>query len=297
MKSSKQIKVKLIGGLGNQLFIWAMAYALERQTGKDVCLDASECTQWGEQLNPFGIKVTIPGPHKPDGKLPTRLPNNNNFVINLARDMREKTRELSFGNTYWENSSKSYDKEIFGIRDGKTLRGYFQSYKYFENYSDEIRLLLRQGHGITEKVLKYTEQLPSSWTAINLRLGPDYTRLESTFGLVTERYLNESLDLISTRTIDSTNVVFTDDVYKAKSIFPNAAFYISQEEISSPSERMLLMSMATNFIGSNSTYSWWAAFLMNQEIGTRIFPTPWFKNLKINTEHLLPPHWTQVNNF
>ncbi len=297
MKSNKPIKVKLVGGLGNQLFIWAMAYALERQTGKKVCLDASECTQWGEQLNLFGITVQIPGPKKPDGKLRTRLPNNDNFVINIARGVREKTRELSLGNTYWEKPSKSYDKEIFGLRDGTILRGYFQSYKYFESYSSEIRNTLRLGHGISEQIIGYTAQLPSNWTAINLRLGADYTRLDSTFGLVTEKYLNESLALINSSNIDSTNVVFTDDVYRAKRIYPNAAFYISQEEISSPSERMLLMSMATNFIGSNSTYSWWAAFLMNQEVGTRIFPTPWFKNLKVNTEHLLPTHWTQVSTL
>jgi len=296
MSSSKQVEVKLVGGLGNQLFIWATAYAIQKRSGHRVCLDASECTMWGYQLATFGISAQVEGPEKPDGKIPSRFLSSQSVALNFARRIREKWRRLNLGKTYWEDPLKSFDAGVFEIKPGQTLRGYFQSYKYFEGYSKEIREFLLSDRTYSHEFSRLKKILPPEWTAINLRLGADYKKMESTFGLVSKKYLVNSLTFIGPTKANHSIVVFTDNVNEAKIFFPEATLYIGKDDIPSDSERMILMSQATNLIGSNSSYSWWAAFLMEQEIGMRIFPKPWFKNLRINTEYLLPPSWIQIDN-
>ena len=60
-------------------------------------------------------------------------------------------------------------------------------------------------------------------------------------------------------------------------------------------ENMIVMSCAENFIISNSTYSWWAAFLSLGSNPKVYAPVPWFHDLEVPVG-LIPTNWIAVKS-
>jgi hypothetical protein len=292
----ESVTFKLVGGLGNQLFIWATSYAFERKTNKSVTLDASECTMWGEHLKNFNIVVDVPGPHKPDGILPTRFTAKSNLIINLLRALRTQFRKIRIGNTFWENPHLGYDPDVFKVDSGKVMRGYFQSHRYFQDYEHEIRDLLTQSALLSKNYHELKRRLPAKYTVIHLRLGKDYKDSSSYFKLIEDTYINESLEIVDSKSPGRCKVVVTDNVELARVLIPKADFYVGSDELSNPVDLLVLMSKSDSFIGSNSSLSWWGAFLMQDSQSVRIFPKPWFQDAKLDSRFTLPEKWIRVSN-
>jgi hypothetical protein len=297
MKSKDEaVTFKLVGGMGNQLFIWATSYAFGKLTNKAVILDASECTMWGEQLKSFNIPVHIPGPPNPDGILPTRFVSRTNLLVNLLRATRNQFRNLRIGRTFWENSHLGYDPKVFKVKSGKIIRGYFQSHKYFQIYATEIRENLLGSAQISSEFIELRGKLPLEYTAIHLRLGKDYKDSDTYFRLVDKSYVRNSLKIIDSKFPGRSKVVVTDNPELARDLVPDADFYLGNEELDNPVDLLVLMSKSSSFIGSNSSLSWWSAFLMEDSHAVRIFPKPWFQDAKLDSRFTLPEEWIRVSN-
>jgi hypothetical protein len=141
-----------------------------------------------------------------------------------------------------------------------------------------------------------SKAIPGEFTAINLRLGGDYRKFESSLGLIGKDYLSEAQCIVDSMYPNQAKIVFTDELELAKELIPNAYLYIDNTKVSNAGEKLLLMSKANSFIGSNSSFSWWAAYLMQKTDSIKVFPKPWFRNPKFNSEYLVPKDWIQVNN-
>jgi hypothetical protein len=61
-------------------------------------------------------------------------------------------------------------------------------------------------------------------------------------------------------------------------------------------ETLILMSMASGHVISNSTFSWWGAYLghIKKRNGNVIAPNPWFKNM-VPPDKLIPRDWTLLD--
>ena len=288
------ITVKLVGGLGNQLFIWATAYSISKKRNLDLIIDASECTQSGFELSIFGIKAAIKPVNPPDGIFPTRFPKSQSILLKLFRTCRTKLRYLRIGKNFWERSN-GFDPTVLAIPIGKTLRGYFQSYKYFEETSEEIR-----GYLITNITPSaYYQELLSTlkseqWVAIHARR-QDYWIGSNSFGLIKDSYYKSAIDAIEERLPKIKKYVFSDDIAQAKLLIPDCDGYIGSDTLISAAETILIMSQADAIIGANSSFSWWAAFLMKAEDTLKIFPEPWFIDTNLKSDDLVPPSWSRIS--
>ena len=91
---------------------------------------------------------------------------------------------------------------------------------------------------------------------------------------------------------DSTNVlIFSDDSEwcHQQKLFEDDRFMISDND--SGYVDMCLMSMCTDFIIANSSFSWWAAWLGNK--GKVVAPSNWFPDNK-DTSDLYCPDWEVI---
>lgn len=288
------IKVKLVGGLGNQLFIWAAAYAICKKKNLNLIIDASECTQRGYELDFFGIEADIKPLNAPDGVLPTRFPNAQNILIRQFRIWRKYYRFFRIGRNFWERPG-GFDRTVFDISAGKTMRGYFQSFKYFEDFSQEIQSYLTTNWSRSKAIHELLGIVTGRpWVAIHVRRG-DYETMQSVFGLTGNYYYKEALKQLDLFLPNAKKYVFSDDIAQAKLIVPGCDGYIGNNELGNACETLLLMSKANAIIGSNSSFSWWAAYLMKAEDHLKIFPNPWFIDKKLNNIHLVPPTWTSIS--
>lgn len=287
------ITVKLAGGLGNQLFIWATAIAISQKRNLKLRFDASECTQYGCELELFGIELNAKPTTPPSGTLRSQFPESSNFIIDFLRTARARARFFRVGEDFWERPG-GFDRTVFNIKEGKNLRGYFQSYKYFESLREDIRDILGTLKIESKEFLSLSKSFSSSpWVAIHVRR-QDYEIMQNTFGLLGESYYKDAIKEIELVLPNVKKYVFSDDIVQAKLLIPGCTGYIGKDELNSASETLILMSQADAIIGSNSSFSWWAAFLMKAEGHLKLFPEPWFVDKKLNSKDLVPPSWNRI---
>jgi len=108
------VTVELQGGLGNQLFGWAAGFVLSQKLGCDLIVDKKNLYQRGYQLDHFNFSKDLKTTDKQ--------------VIGI-RVIKNKI----YGNIF-EEKSFEYDPRFENIVSPKTLRGYFQSWKYHTGF-------------------------------------------------------------------------------------------------------------------------------------------------------------------
>lgn len=150
------------------------------------------------------------------------------------------------------------------------FRGYFQSEKYFQEYEQLIRWLFEPSDEFKQEMyLKFPELLEKRVTCINVRRGADYLALSNTHPVVTKEYIYEAI-----KYIPDTDVFFivSDDIIWCKENIqlPNCKF-IEYENW----KALWLMSLCHHFIISNSSFSWWAAYLSRFSEKKVIGPSTW----------------------
>lgn len=138
------------------------------------------------------------------------------------------------------------------------LIGYFQSEKYFENNKKLIKSIFH--------VEKF--DVPKNSVSIHIRKG-DYLNFPNKHPTQSFEYYRRALESIGSY---SKLYIFSDSPLDEKFSFPNSQF------VSSTSDYLdfCLMSSCSHNIICNSTFSWWAAYLNDNENKKVVAPKNWF---------------------
>jgi hypothetical protein len=257
--------VHLAGGLGNQLFIWQFAHSLQEITRSTIiifdCYDSEDVHQPHlKELKKYcSHRIWII-------KLPSFM---NPFVLYDFFGSRNKTKLLP-GAILRRIFSPVDPSEVPSREQMKRtilFRLYCQNADFvnrnFHLINIEIRELLRAYLDYKSSI----EDLDLS-QVVHVRRG-DFKANLSTIGCLTNNYFE---NLISP---NSSYVLHTDEE-------PAHIGGLSREAIhvfdGSHSPWLVLAhgSAAKTFIGSNSTLSWWAAFLNKNENSRILLPQPWY---------------------
>ena len=152
-----------------------------------------------------------------------------------------------------------------------TFAGFFQSEKFFKDYSQNIKWLYEPTGTFIEKAFEQHPQLNSENTvAIHVRRG-DYTIQTTRFPLITKEYITKALKQIPETTYC---FVVSDDISWCKQNLIGEKFIFTN--YIDPSEAIWFMSLCKHFILSNSTFSWWGAYLSQSLNSKIIVPSVWF---------------------
>tara|TARA_Y100000768_G_scaffold387917_1_gene380971 strand:- start:4292 stop:5110 length:819 start_codon:yes stop_codon:yes gene_type:complete len=270
------LSIILMGGLGNQLFqiFTAIAYSMRYKTE---------------------IKLPI---NKPD--ITTRPHYWNTFLRNL-KPILTNNPPIHFTNLY--EYSHEYT-EIEYIPVNFTLRGYYQSYKYFEEEYENICKLI-QLEEQKDEVKKKIDFDISDCVSLHFRIG-DYKNIQDCHPIMPINYYYNSINNIINETgkIDWKILYFyekqdTEDVNNFINVLQNkypSMEFISVNHTFHDYEQMLLMSMCSHNIIANSTYSWWGAYFNSNKEKTVCYPYKWFgPSLDKNVKDMFPSHWIKIN--
>ena len=249
-------------GLGNLLFQHHAAYTFAKKQGLDLCAMGyyyDVRPKFGEYKKLFA-HVKILGDEKTAEKTadyaqdPTRARINN--VIRLGVDPR--TLYMEQGHQY------------FPIPAGaRILSGYFQSWKYFDEFRTEIRDLLRSNES---ELWSRQKSKFHGGICVHVRRGGDAAGRPEIHPLTSPSYYD-----------------------RAMALFPGAKFLVFCEEpalikdwpiwsgrnvefVDEPGAlaTMFLMSCCDHFILANSSLSLNAYYLRDQETATVVAPSDWF---------------------
>ena len=186
------------------------------------------------------------------------------------------------------------------IRENSYHVGYFQSFKYFEG----IESILKETFTIKSEKSEYfltNSKLINSFEnsiSIHIRRG-DYTldRNIDYIGLCSLSYYYNALNFLKEGLNTYEVFIFSDDLIWVKENFKGTNFnYLSNPNSNSSYEDLKLMSLCKNNIISNSTFSWWAAWLNSDENKKIIAPKTWFKNQSLNNQYsdIIPEDWIKI---
>jgi hypothetical protein len=208
-----------------------------------------------------------------------RLGNNLFMIANAyARALDENKRfvvyrdYLTYSNdNYLDNIFKKIDLVDHLDSSQKAYAGYFQSESYFDKYSENIKSLF--GYPL-EFQKRIHQELPfiagGNITVINVRRG-DYLHSPNYHPVVTPEYIHKALTLIPEPRY---YLIASDDIpwCKENIHLPNSIFLEGYNSY----EQLWILSMCTNFVISNSSFSWWAAYLSRDPKKIVVAPETWF---------------------
>ncbi len=280
------IIIQLAGGLGNQMFQYAL-YTQLHSMGKSVKMDVISAYENDMQRMPslekIGVTYDIATKHEID-VLRDSLP-----------DVYHKVKRRLCGRrmrAYFEED-KTFQSKIFDW-DDMYLEGYWQSEKYFAGVKDEVKrafdLSARQLSG---KAGEYLEQIRlCNSVSLHIRRG-DYLlpQNEKLFGnICTDEYYKKAITAVIQKIPDAVFYIFTTDIDWAKEELEKRDGLFSVIEatgnravlIDVPQDadtvQMYLMSSCKHNIMANSSFSWWAAYLNNNEEKLVIAPPRWMND-------------------
>ena len=233
----------LQGGLGNQLFQISAAVALALENNDNAIFDTKN--------------HDLPYQGRRCEKYLTTIFRNLNFSSNLP--IKHVYREPHF----------SYDKIVY--KADMCLVGYFQSEKYFDKHAGAIKRLFSMDSRSCNVINnKYGEVLTNDTVAVHVRRG-DYVKLSDTHPPCALKYYNEAMASFAPNT---TFLFFSDDMAWCKKNFVQDNFIFIEEN--EDLVDLYLISMCNSAILSNSSFSWWGAWLSDKADKRVIAPKNWF---------------------
>jgi len=259
--------VRLMGGLGNQLFQFAFGISTAAARKESVVFS------WQDQARPYGL-----GAYNVDAQL---------FRV----EMNPVIQEPRF----------SYSPEVLMAPPGSTFIGYWQSERYFNEPLVRRAIKLRdrasdESFRVAEKIWDVT----GASVFLHVRRG-DYLQASTNayHGMPTMNYYNEAIRNIQDYFEDAKFFVFSDEPAWCRTVFP-ASFVIVDHNMDVPHEDLWLMSLCRNAVMANSSFSWWGAWLgdnMWHNMAKRIVfaPKRWF-NTPMDTRDLIPTRWQTLEN-
>ena len=284
------IYLRLMGGLGNQLFQYAAGRSLADRLGVELVLDGRyvvrKSQHTGLALDAFKIRA--------------RLMNNSEQQrfsegkIRLARWFKKINRPL--GKVFWQTQF-NYDSALDILPAGHLLSGFWQTERYMHNVH-QLRLDLVLKARLAAPAQKVSEVIDAvESVALHVRRG-DYLKDQKTIvrhGVCSQSYYQSAVDYVLKNKPNAEFFVFSDDPQwvKAHLKLPPQCTYVSAANITAE-EDLVLISGCKHQIIANSTFSWWGAWLNTKCDKVVVCPTPWFDDPSIAAQDLLPANWHQL---
>lgn len=288
------IVVNLMGGLGNQMFQYALGRKLSLLHQTELLLDCSFLNTPNPnhikreyELDVFNIQARI----ATKKELKNFRPFQSN---NLIRRLQRLTPGLQ---THYAITQKThaFDPDILSAPDNSWLNGFWQTEQYF----NDIEKIIRQDFIFKLPLQGLNKELSEKIIAcksvsIHVRRG-DYTNPETLayHGICKPHYYYKAIDhILQKHAIDELFVFSDDSDWVKKNLkLQLPATYIDHNTGKKSFEDMRLMSLCKHNIIANSSFSWWAAWLNSNDDKQVITPEIWIADKNVDTKDVRPSNW------
>jgi hypothetical protein len=284
-------------GISNQMFQYACGKSLSIEHHTEFLIDIS----WFENI---------------ESRFTTRLFLLNKFHItaNIAdnkqiRAFKEPKYPPIINSIYWrwqyalpyykrkefKETKSGYDSNIWKSSKSIHLSGFWQSYKYFENIRTVLlkefmpKNISENNQVIAKSILNNDDSV-----SIHFRRG-DYVNSQNTHYCLPQSYYTQAIEFIKSKVANIHLYVFSDD---PEWVFENIKFTcdytLIQHNKSNPEIDIYLMSCCKHNIIANSSFSWWGAWLNQNEKKIVVAPDKWLNYNFKSTVDLIPSDWFKL---
>ncbi|HUR42276.1 MAG TPA: alpha-1,2-fucosyltransferase [Verrucomicrobiae bacterium] len=293
------IVAKLMGGLGNQMFQYALGRHLALKHGVPLKVDLDFLLRESRSV-PDTTPHDYNLPHFHVAAEPSTVAETSVLKLPVARGWRRQLRRvqqmLAPGSlTHVLERGLAFDPRVLRAGPDVYLEGYWQSPRYFEPVAAQIRadFELRDGPDGRNAAL-LLDIADSEAVAVHVRRGdyitsPGAARVHGLCGL---DYYEAALAEIARRVRVPRFFLFSDDPawVQANLRVPGTATMITHNG-PRPWEDLRLMRACRHFVIANSSFSWWGAWLSAAPGKIVIAPRRWALESGLNVATRHPPEW------
>lgn len=289
------IVVKLMGGLGNQMFQYAAGRCLSHLHKTELKLDLSflnadpknEYTKRKLELDFFNVKIEEASKEEI-----------NEFKIGTSGAIRNTLQQklpILFSTIVANENKRGFMKEFYSYPKNLYLNGFWQSEKYFEPVKEILLKEFTLKENLSSENQKLAQEIQNcNSVSLHIRRG-DYVSNKVTnefHGLCSLEYYMNAISKIKEKHGEIKVFVFSDDINWAKeNIKETNTVFISRN----PSHiDMHLMSLCKHNIIANSSFSWWGTWLNKNAGKIVIAPKNWFAKQELNSPDIYPDNWIKL---
>jgi hypothetical protein len=282
---NQKISLELRGGIGNQLFGIATALFLIQRFDKTIRVSTSNIDR---NHSVTGSKVERMG-------FPKEI-----FLTRYEMTKSRTKRKISLRNhplvIIEEDAGASFEEKneklIKSIKSHHgsceiLITGFFQDFAYADSISNFHEYV---------KLENPTINLPENFIAVHIRLS-DYQNHKSTLGILATKYYRDAVKLALDK-FDLPVLIFSDDIATARYMFdvnPGEDFkFMNSTSMKDPLTTFNVLARANVMILSNSTFSYWAAYL-NKNAQLIIYPSE-LRRDGCDAIKNIPKFWTSVQS-
>jgi hypothetical protein len=299
------IIVRLEGGLGNQMFQYALGRHLSIINNTELKIELSAFDK-----NSYSNKTTYRGFQLTAFKLNYKVANKGDIqsVKNSIPDfserlkyrlMRLKTTPYYRKNEIYETTVFRFDENILKVGKNTYLVGYWQSSFYFNAIRKQLLEDFQFSDIPTEKEYPFIKKLNTqNAISVHIRRGdyvsnPEYLKIH---GLCSVEYYQKAIEYICSRVQNPIFYFFSDDIkwVEHNLKISHSSVYVTETPLGKDYYELYLMSLCKHNIIANSSFSWWGAWLNQNKQKIVIAPAKWMNNIETDTKDLIPTELIQL---
>ncbi len=291
------IIVRLIGGLGNQMFQYAAARHLAEIHKTELKMDISGFKTYRKRkysLWPFNIEENFASQEE----ITALRKSAQTTTEHLIRAVPRKPAK-SILTHVWEKKSLHFDPEILKLPNNVYLDGFWQNEYYFADIAEIIHREFTVKTPPTGKDREMAEQIDSCESvSLSVRRG-DYvsqTHVNQARGTCEVDYYCRCVKRITQDIKHPHFFVFGDDFQWARDNLklPWPTTFVDQNTEDKDYEDLRLISRCKHNIIANSTFSWWGAWLNRNSKKLVLAPKCWIRGYDNNPKGLIPKKWIEL---
>lgn len=255
-----------IGRLGNQMFQYSALRGISEKNNFDYCIpDSNFSNPWEDHQ-----------------------------LFDTFKMSSLKNRGVILNNKVLNETKFDFDFNFFNLsNDNCDLVGYFQTEKYFSHIRES---LLIDFEFVDDIMLPCIDMIKTIQNPIALHVRrTDYVAKCQEHPPQSIEYYQSALSNFDS---DRNVIIFTDDIEwcKSQDLFSSDRFLISESRDNRID--LCLMTLCSDYIIANSSFSWWGAWLSKNKNPIVFAPKKWFGDSGYtrfhNTDDIIPARWRKI---
>jgi len=285
------IIVRIIGGLGNQMFQYAIAKAMAKKNNDIFKFDITfypKQTLRKYELNFFNIEENIATEEEV-----IKFRGKEDFLFKVKRKLGISFRRPK--EYYKEKVITVFDKELWNKKGNLFIDGFWQNEDYFKDIRSEILTDFSLKNNISYNAQKHLINIKNSQSvSLHIRRG-DYvenTHTNTVHGTCSLNYYKESSKYIYKNIENPSFYIFSDDINWCKDNFDFLKDKVFVDDTEDQFDDLELMRCCKHNIIANSTFSWWGAWLNENRDKIVICPKIWWAGK--SSFHIAAKDWIKL---
>lgn len=295
------IIVRLIGGLGNQLFQYCIGRKLAMRHQVPVKLDLSvydndasrEC-----RLHFFNVSYAVASPKEVNAMV--AIYENDAFYAKVYRKLEKKFLPKYRRKYFVEHDYYMFEPDLLKVGSKVLIEGFWQHHRYYQDLPQQILAEFTLKNEFVEKY-GILDQIAADHrsVSVHIRRG-DYVSDPnnlSWFGILSPDYYQRAMAYIESNIKDPRYYIFSDDLDWARDHLAvnTEAVYVDIAKGQKEYLELEAMRRCRHHIIANSSFSWWGAFLNENPDKLVIAPSKWLAQEALNRNvQIQMPAWIKL---